>query len=99
MPVILWRMLPLTSLGEASMAPTVIVIPMGKISNFTPKIIGIVSAIPKRIALEKSELLKYSERSLKAVPTMFFDDFKNNWFQKLQRYCAQKRSSLIFSEM
>ncbi len=92
-------MLPLTSLGEASMAPTVIVIPMGNMSIFTPKIIGTVSAIPKSIALEKSVLLKYSERSLNAVATMFFEDFKSNWFQKLQRYCAQKRSSLIFSEM
>lgn len=70
-------MLPLTSLGEASMAPTVMVMPTGRIPILIPKIMGTVSAIPKRMALEKSVLLKYSESSLKAGPSIFFRNFKS----------------------
>ena len=98
-PVILCRILPLTSLGDASMAPTVMAIPISSASSFTPATMGRVSAIPKRMALEKSVLFTNSERSFSEVATMFFGSFKSSWFQKLQRYCAQKRSSLIFSEM
>ena len=72
-------MLPLTSLGEANMAPIVIVIPMCNASNFTPTIMGMVSAIPKRMALEKSVLLKNPERSLMEVDKKFFETFTKDW--------------------
>jgi len=71
-PFVLYRRLPLTSLGDANNAPTLIVIPICKASSLIPTNMGIVKARPIKIALEKSELLKNSERSLKMVERMEF---------------------------
>lgn len=57
-PVIICLKLPLTSLGEASIAPKVTTTPACRAPSFIPTITGMVSAIPNRIAFKKSVLLK-----------------------------------------
>lgn len=84
-PLILLRILPLTSLGEESSAPTVIVTPICKASSFMPIRMGVVSAIPNRIALEKSVLLKNSVKSLIKVPTMVLVSLNWLFLYKQQR--------------
>jgi len=62
-------------------------------------IMGIVSAIPKSIALEKSVLLKKSKRSLKEVDMRFLVTFKKVDYNSTKILSAFSKSVNLFRKI